>query len=259
LFRRPLWLSPTRMAAGVAGRTRSRRDSLRCDAVRVTVWLGPGWPTARDPPGSSVARATCGPTCARKTPWGFGRGQQLFDESPQGRGGAAKGSPAMRVNNRDPSQASTRPDGTQGSPRQGESKTFGRAPAHDVEAARRGWWRGGAFTLARVHGATQPLGGYAHEPGEAQALQRSGLYPIARPRSATRPWRCSGWRSRQREEARRGGFGRRRPRARPWTVAGSREEPQRLRLYPRARVHYGNRAAKPRWRGERTRRLPAYG
>jgi hypothetical protein len=119
---------------------------------------------------------------------------------------------------------------------------FRPAPAHDVEAARRGgstrrgWRRGGAFALAWVYGGTQPLGGYAHEPGEAQALQRSGLYTIARPRSATRPWRGSGWRSRRREEVRRGVLGRRRPRAHSWTAVGSCEEPQRLCLYPRARA-----------------------
>jgi hypothetical protein len=142
---------------------------------------------------------------------------------------------------------------------------FSRASVHDVEAARRGEVGGAAavFALARVYGGTQPLGGYAHESGKAKALQRLGLFTFAQPLLATRPWRLSGWHSRRREEA-KGGLGRRRPKARSWTAAGSREEPQRLRLYPACaralRQPLGKTAAarragrRPRRKGDRGQR-----
>jgi hypothetical protein len=70
--------------------------------------------------------------------------------------------------------------------------------------ARRGEVDGTAVAFAWVwaHGGVQKLGAYVSEAGEATTFQRSGLFTFDRPRSATQPWRCSGWRSRQRKETR---------------------------------------------------------
>jgi hypothetical protein len=116
----------------------------------------------------------CGHACtSTNPPLGFWSGQQgARRKTPKGRRLGCS-SPAVRVYSCNSSQASTRPDETQGSPGRGKRTNFNQALAHDVEAtrrsgsARRGWWRGAAFELARVYGGTQPLGGYAHESCEA--------------------------------------------------------------------------------------------
>jgi hypothetical protein len=59
---------------GKSGVTRGRRTGswcgrLRLNAVQAHVLLGPGWPAARDLPGSSMATTTRGPACEPKTPW----------------------------------------------------------------------------------------------------------------------------------------------------------------------------------------------
>jgi hypothetical protein len=132
-----------------------------------------------------------------------------------------------RVYDCDLSHASTRPDGIQDSPRRGEGRTLARRQ-HTSSRRRGAMARCGVvdgavaeFALARVYGGTQMLGAYAHETGEAKALQRLGLLTFAWSRSATRPWRHSGWRSLRWEGARgfsaggvqRRALGRRRDRA----------------------------------------------
>jgi hypothetical protein len=91
------------------------------------------------------------------------------------------------------------------------------------------------FALARVYGGTQTLGAYAHDTGEAKASQRLGLSPLARSRSAARPWRSSGWCSRRQKETRcsrpAATYGSMWPRRR----RGRTEDPKSLTLSP-ARV-----------------------
>jgi hypothetical protein len=66
------------------------------------VWLGPGWPAARDPPGCSVATTTCGPTCQPKTP-GFWSVPGVLDVLP-----LSRISLAARLVDRNPSRLSAR-------------------------------------------------------------------------------------------------------------------------------------------------------
>jgi hypothetical protein len=64
-------LSPatTRVAAGVAGRTGSRQDSLQRGVVRVTMWFEKGLAGHTGSSGSATATTTYGPACVEQNPY----------------------------------------------------------------------------------------------------------------------------------------------------------------------------------------------
>jgi hypothetical protein len=164
-----------------------------------------------------------------KTPLGFGgRPAGVRRKNPKGRR-PVEVSPAARVGNcwstrpwRGPVSRSTPRDKEKGklSPAVGVQRRDGatrRLSAGRLAVRRwrsRGRGRMGASRSSALTRATQ---------ARLKCSRGRGFYPLARSRTATRPWQSSGWRSRRRKET--SAHGRRRPKAHARTTAGSREGP----------------------------------
>jgi uncharacterized ferredoxin-like protein len=72
------------MAAGVASRTGSRRDSLRRDAVQARVRQGIRLVGRTGSGGSTVTKTVCGLACTRRTPGVLEAGSRCLTFCPKG-------------------------------------------------------------------------------------------------------------------------------------------------------------------------------